>query len=192
MLDFAITLSFFISIIAFFGLFLLFADSLLLRFDLKTFLKALGFAMLSAAAFFNFLSHGYIPITLWVYVISFLFILFGFVFDPNSKLQLMAPLGAVAIFLLPGHLRLVILCVGIAGSIFQLIHSTKHQDLIPLGISFVLIAIGEYFYYVGQMDSMHTLAPAGAFLYIFASILLLFWLWSYVALRVLLMVKNNS
>jgi len=66
----------------------------------------------------------------------------------------------------------------ISAAVMQLAYTTKHKDLIPFGIGFVLITMGEFFKALGA-----EFLASGAILDIFASIALFFWLWQYLVIR---------
>ncbi len=183
--------SFLISAISFLGMAVLFGDSLLLRFDLKTFLKSLGFLLLTGASIINLFNHQYTQISIWLFVAGFLLIFVGFIIDSHSILKLSFPIPLVLLFILRDHLLLFFLGGFIAASVFQLVYTTKHRDLIPLGVGFVLIAAGEYLYSLESMSKLAPIADAGSFLYLLSCSVLLLWLWAYLALRVVYLFKSG-
>src|SRR3989344_4582672 len=173
-LDVVVNASFVLTSASFLLLSALFGDALITRFDLKTFLKALGFGLLGLSSIFN-LSLG-MPVGL-------LLILFGFILDPFSKLRPLMPLPIVFLLFLNGHILLFVLGLLITLAVFQLAYTTSHRDLMPLGIGFTLLSIGEYFYHLKGIEHLSQLSLAGSFLYLFASLIFLGWLWSYMGIR---------
>ncbi len=122
--------------------------------------------------------------------LSLLFI--GFIIDPLSKLRILAPLPIVFFPFLSGHILLFILGLATTMAIFQLAYTTKHRDLIPLGVGFTLLSVGEYLYHLKDIEQLKQLALAGSFLYLFASLILLGWVWSYLSLRFINRFKSNE
>ena len=173
-LDVVVNTSFVLTAAATIFLAALFADTLFLRFDLKTFLKSLGFGMFGIFWILN-INLGLIA--------GLLFIFIGFVLDPFSKLRPLTPLPIVFLLFLSDHLLLFVLGLLITISIFQLAYTTSHRDLMPLGVGFVLLSIGEYFYHLKGIEHLSELSLAGSFLYLFASLIFLGWLWSYIGVR---------
>ncbi len=174
-----------------FGNFLLFADALFLQFELKTFLKALGFAALFVSFLLRFFDHSLINLHVLINAAALYAILFGIAIDYHSKLKFLPILPLAAYFVFGNHGLLFIESALIAIVIFQLVYTTKHKDLIPLGVGFVLISMGEYFYSLETKANLSQLAIAGAFPYLFASLVLLLWLWSYLALRFFHVLKSD-
>lgn len=174
-----------------FGLFILFADALFLQFEIKTFLKTLGFAALSASFLLRFFDHSSTQTHVLINATALYAILFGLAIDYHSKLKFFPILSLAAYFVFRGHMLLFVEAALIAVVIFQLVYTTKHKDLIPLGAGFVLIAMGEYFYSLETKANLSQLAIAGVFPYLFASVVLLLWLWSYMALRFFHVLKND-
>lgn len=176
------SISFLIFGLVFFGLFWLHADSLAIRFEVKIFLKVVGFGGLGIAATLNFLNpfleFDFSQISIWLTSISFYLIFLAFILDPHSKLQLGFILAIIALFFLKNHALLSLQGALITAAVLQLAYTTKHRDLIPLGIGFILIAIGEFFQAIGA-----EFVASGAILYIFASISLIFWIWQYLIIR---------
>lgn len=165
-----------------FALFWLHADSLVIRFEIKTFLRSLGFGVLGLAFTLNFLSplleFGFPQIAIWLTSISFYLIFLSFILDPHSKLQAGLVIGIIALFFLQNHSLLSLQSALISISVLQLAYTIKHRDLIPFGLGFILITIGEFFQSLGE-----EFAASGAILYIFASISLFFWIWQYLVIR---------
>lgn len=189
MLEIVTNVSFLISAITFFGLVILFGDSLLLRFEARTFLKAVGFLLLGIGSLINLFNHSYTQISIWVFIFGFFIIFVSLLLDPHSILKIILPSPLILIIFSRDHLFLFCLGILIAIAIFQLIYTTKHKDFIPLGVGFVLITAGEYLYSLEKMSNLASLAAAGAFLYLLASLVLLAWLWSYLALRFVYLFK---
>ncbi len=180
--------SFLISGIAFLTLSLLFGDTLLLRFEIRTFIKSLGFLMLAGASFLHlFQINTLLPF--WLSALSLVLIYIAFITDPLSKFKLLFPLPLIFFPFLTSHLLLFALSVISTISIFQLVYTTQHRDLIPLGVGFTLISAGEYLYHLKTMENLSSLSAAGSFLYLFASLILLIWVWSYLAIRFFHLIK---
>lgn len=182
-LDVVSQASFVLSAVAFFLLSLLFGDTLLLRFDLRTFVKFLGFLLLGISFLFVAFHNSYPSLSFWMSAVALVLIFIGFIVDPLSRLQFLAPLPIVFFPFLTGHILLFVLDLMITVGIFQLAYTTRHRDFIPLGVGFTLISIGEYFFHLKDVVLLKELASAGSFLYLFASLILLGWVWSYLAIR---------
>jgi len=77
----------------------------------------------------------------------------------------------------------------ISMAIFQLVYITKHRDLIPLGVGFALISVTEYLYFLEGVENFKHVSAAVVIPYIlaaldiFASFILIYWIWPYVSLR---------
>lgn len=110
-------------------------------------------------------------------------IFIGFIMDPLSSFKFIAPLPMVFLPFLAGHILFFVLSLLTTVGIFQLAYTTKHRDLIPLGVGFTLISVGEYLYHLKDIEQLKQLVLAGSFLYFFAALILLGWVWSYMALR---------
>ena len=95
----------------------------------------------------------------------------------------MAIVVLVFLFFFREHSLLAIQASLVAVLVLRLAHVTKHNDLIPFGVGFVLIATGEFFYALKKQTTLGNLQTAGDFLYIFASIVLFYWLWQYLVIR---------
>jgi len=181
-----------LSAVAFFFLAVLFGDALFVRIDLKTLLKSIGFLLLGISCVLNLLNQTYtLPSFLMMSAaLSMLFI--GFIIDPLSRLSFLAPIPIVFFPFLSGHLLLFVLGLLTTVSIFQLAYTTKHRDLIPLGVGFTLLSVGEYLYHLETIERLNQLALAGSFPYLFSSLVLLGWVWSYLALRFINRFKSND
>lgn len=173
------------------GLFILFADALFLQFEIKTLLKALGFVALSASFLLRFFDHSSTQTYVLINTAALYAVLFGMAIDYHSKLKFFPILPLAAFFVFGGHMLLFVEAALIAIVIFQLVYTTKHKDLIPLGAGFVLIAMAEYLYSLETKANLSQLAIAGAFPYLFASVVLILWLWSYVVLRFVHVLKSD-
>jgi len=165
--------SFLLSATSFFFLAAIFGDALFVRFDLKTFIKFLGFLILGLSVILNS----------WMMAVGFVLIFVGFIIDPLSKAKFIMPLPIVFFPFLTDHILFFVLSLITTVAVFQLAYVTKHQDFIPLGVGFTLISVGEYFYHLENVEQLKQLALAGSFLYLFASLILLGWGWSYLVLR---------
>jgi hypothetical protein len=171
-----------------FALFWLYADALAIRIEIKTTLKALGFGILGLASTLNFLNpwieFDLSQLAIWLVSISFYLIFLAFILDPHSRLQLGLILAIIALFFLQNHALLSLQAALISAAVLQLAYTTKHKDLIPFGLGFVLVTIGEFFQTLGV-----EFVISGAILYLFASISLFFWIWQYLTIRFNLKVK---
>ncbi|MDO8452415.1 MAG: hypothetical protein Q7S79_01540 [bacterium] len=182
-LDVIINASFLLTATAFFFSAAIFGDALFVRFDLKTFIKFLGFLFLGVAFVLNLLNNMYPGLNYWLMSAALVLIFVGFIIDPLSKFKFIAPLPVVFFPFLTGHILFFVLGLASTFAIFQLAYTTRHRDLIPLGVSFTLTSIGEYLYHLKDIEQLKQLALAGSFLYLFASLILLGWVWSYLAIR---------
>lgn len=166
--------SYLLTAVAFFMLSALFFDALIAVFDIKTCIKSLGFCILGLGWIFH------LP---WL-MSGALFLLFiAFALDPFSKMRFAIPLMIIFPFFISGHILAFVFSLMITFVILQLAYSTSHRDLIPLGVGFTLISVGEYLYHLKTIESISQLSAAGSFLYLFASLILLGWVWLYLALR---------
>lgn len=181
-LDVIVNASFLLSATAFFFSAAIFGDALFVRFDPKTFIKFLGFLLLGIALVLNLL-YIYPVLSFWIMSGGLVLLFIGFIIDPLSNFKFIAPLPIVFFPFLSGHILFFVLSLLTVVAIFQLAYTTRHRDLIPLGVSFTLISVGEYLYHLKDIESIKQLAAAGSFLYLFASLILLGWVWSYLALR---------
>jgi len=191
-IDVIIQTSFLLSAVSFFFISLLFGDTLLLKFDPKTFIKFLGFLLLGVYFVLNLLNNSYSVFGFWIMSLGLVLIFIGFILDPLSKFKFIAPLPIVFFPFLSGHILFFVLSLLTTFVIFQLAYTTRHRDLIPLGVSFTLISVGEYLYHLKDIENLKQLAVAGSFLYLFASLVLLGWVWSYLALRFINRFKSSG
>ena len=163
----------------------LFFDALRLRFEIKTFLRLLGFLMLGIG-FGGILTSpsvlNTIPFLLWIKIVGLYAIFVSYAFDAHSKFQIALILGIVLLIFLKDHQALAVIAFLTALTVFQLAYSTKHRDLIPMGTGFILIAIAEFFRSIETME-LAGLSLASAFLYIFASVSFFLWMWQYLIIR---------
>ncbi|OGH19833.1 MAG: hypothetical protein A3D74_02240 [Candidatus Levybacteria bacterium RIFCSPHIGHO2_02_FULL_37_13] len=170
-----------------FSLCWLFVDSLMLRIEMKTMLKALGFAGLGIGSTLTFFDQSiptsFLHVLIWLTSISFFAIFLAFIADPQSKFQLGIIIAIVALPFLKDHDFLTLQAILIALSMLQLAYTTKHRDIIPLGIGFALIAIAEFFYSLKTKEGFEGMETAGAFLYLFSAVALFSWVWSYLKIR---------
>lgn len=139
--------------------------------------------MLGACLVLNMLNDSYPVLSFWMMATGLVLIFLGFIMDPLSTFKFIAPLPIIFLPFLTGHILFFVLSLLTTVGIFQLAYTTKHQDLIPLGVGFTLISVGEYLYHLKDVEQLKQLASAGSFLYLFASLVLLGWGWSYMALR---------
>lgn len=178
-----ISISFLLSATSFFFLAAIFGDALFVQFDFRAFIKFLGFLLLGVSLVLNILNNSYPVLSSWMMAVGFVLIFVGFITDPLSTFKFIAPLPIVFFPFLTGHILFFVLSLLTTVGIFQLAYATKHQDLIPLGVGFTLISVGEYLYHFKDIEQLKQLALAGSFLYLFASLVLIGWGWSYLALR---------
>lgn len=178
-----INASFLLSSTSFFFAAAIFGDALFARFDLKTFIKFLGFLLLGVVAVLNLLNNAFPVFSFWMMSLGFCMLFIGFIIDPLSSFKFIAPLPIVFFPFLSGHILFFVLSLLTTVAIFQLAYTTRHRDLIPLGVSFTLISVGEYLFHLESIEQLKHLAFAGSFLYLFASLILLGWVWSYLAIR---------
>ncbi len=190
-LDVIVQTSFLLSGAAFFFLALLFGDALLVRFEFKTFLKSLAFFLFGCSLIMNWLKFSDSIAIFWLMPIALCLLFIGYILDPLSRLRFILPLPAVFFPFLKGHILLFVLGLLTTLVIFQLAYTTKHRDLIPVGVGFSLLSIGEYFYHLETIDKLSQLAKAGSFLYLFSALVLLGWVWSYLAIRFINIRKKN-
>jgi len=163
----------------------LFFDSLRLRFEIKTFLKLLGFLLLGIGFGSELVKSSIveiIPLLIWLRMLGLYFLLAAFALDPHSKLQIGMIFGIIALIFTRDHLSLMILSLLISLLVTHLSYLTKHKDLIPFGTGFVLISIAEFFRSIEKIDTGQ-FNLASAFMYLFASVALMLWLWSYLTIR---------
>jgi len=168
-----------------FALFWLFFDALRLRFEIKTFLKSVGFILLGigfGGALIQQSAQDIVPFLLWLKVLGFYLIFTAFAFDSHSKFQIGLIIGIIASFFFHDHAYLALMSFLITINIFQISYTTKHKDLTPFGAGFLLIFIAEFFRAV-ESTKTGSLSFASAFLYFFASLALLYWLWQYLVIR---------
>ncbi len=191
-LDIIVTASFVLSVAAFFFLGMLFADALVVRFELKTLVKSLGFFLFGASLLMHWLKFSDSIAVLWIMPVAFCLLFFGYILDPLSRFRFMLPLPIVFFPFLKGHILLFVLGLLVTVVIFQLAYTTKHRDFIPLGLGFCLLSIGEYFYHLGTIERLKYLSAAGSFLYLFSSLVLLGWVWSYLAIRFIKIKKDST
>ena len=179
----------FVTASAFAALSWLFVDALVIRIEIKTLLKTFGFGFLTLAFALNLvqtfsnLGLTQMNLYLWLAGIGLWLIFAAFILDPHCKLQFLVILAIVLLFFLKGNALLSMQAFLIAATILQIAYFTKHKDLIPMVVAFVLVAIGEFFYSLQKQTALGNLQTGGDFLYIFASIALFWWLWQYLVIR---------
>ncbi len=171
----------------------LYIDALLFRFEIKSFLRLIGFSLLTIVFALNFATLFYSAnqtLIFWIQSISFWFLFISFIFDSHSKLQILTIAGIIATVFLNKHALLSLQSFLIAISILQLAYFTKHKDMIPLTLGFFLISIAEFFNYLDKFKGFENLSLAGSLLYVFVAIALFYWLWSYLVIRFTLKRKS--
>lgn len=166
----------------------LFWDALKVGFEEKTFLKALGFGILALVSLnqvfqliinadaFAFSGSN---LSFWLTSIAYFAIFLSFALDEHFIIKPVIILAILAILFLRGHWQLTTQTLLVSISVLQLTYTTKHRDLIPFAIGFVLITIAEFFL---SMESSG-LELAALLLYLIAQGALILWWWSYVAIR---------
>lgn len=120
----------------------------------------------------------------WLQNIGFFLIFISFILDSHSKLQFITVIAIVLLFFFKEHALLALESLLIAIVVLSIAKVTKHNDLIPFGIAYVLVSVGEFFYFlVAKTNFGSGINVAGAFLYIFASVAFTYWLWQYLVIR---------
>ena len=176
-----------LSSLLFFALAWLFFDTLFLRIEAGTLLKGIGFFFLGISQiteitrYFSALPLPFVSIG--IAALGLYFILVAYLFDAHSKLQFLVVVIIASLFLLKDHVLLAACAFVISITVLHIAHYTKHKDLIPLGVGFVLIAIGEFFYFLDTTSQFNRITVAGDFLYIFAAVNYAVWLWPYLFIR---------
>ena len=164
----------------------LYIDALLFRFEIKSFIKTVGFLLLTAAfalslseRFLN-VNHSFV---IWTESIGLWALFVGFIFDAHSQLQLLTLFLIAATLFLKNHLLLSVEAFLVTLVVLQLSYFYKHKDLIPLITAFFLISLAEFLKYLNSFKGFENMALAGSFSYIFAAIILFYWLWFYLTIR---------
>lgn len=165
----------------------LYFDALLIRIEVKSLFRSIAFLILAAAFALNLTPSlfGYQPqpIFFWIQSLGLWLMFVSFMLDAHAKLQATAIIAIASLIFFKSHAVLAVQTLTIALLVFQIAYSTKHRDLIPLGVSFILIAAGEFFYYLESVRGFASIQAAGSFLYIFAGVALFYWLWQYLVIR---------
>lgn len=165
----------------------LFADALFLRIEIKTTLKFLGFLLLTVAfaiQLVGLFSDINLPqLIIWIHSIALLLLFAAFNIDSHSRLQFLTILIIFILIFLDNHAMLSAQSFLIALVVLEIAKNTKHNDLIPFGIGFVLFAAAELFYSVEIRAGFQNISLGGHFLYIFGAIALFLWLWQYLVIR---------
>ena len=165
----------------------LFVDALAIRVEIKSLLKAIGFLLLTCAFVLNlvptFSAVFQNQLTFWVQSLGLWFLFAAFILDSHSKLQFLIVAAIPVLIFLRSHSLLAAQTFLIAITIMQIAYHTKHKDLIPLITGFFLITIAEFFYSLEEQTMLGNLKTAADFLYIFASIVVFYWLWQYLVIR---------
>ena len=173
----------------------LFADALAIRIEIKTLFKTIACFMITIALALRVIQI-FMPLMpglpLWLESLGLWLLFAAFILDSHTKLQFLAIVALVFLFLFREHSLLAIQASLVAVLVLRLAHVTKHNDLIPFGVGFVLMAVGEFFYTLKKQTMLGNLQTAGDFLYIFASIALFYWLWQYLVIRFNLKPRHNA
>lgn len=120
----------------------------------------------------------------WLQNIGFFLIFVSFILDSHSKLQFITIIALVLLFFFKEHALLALESLVIAIVVISIAKVTKHNDLIPFGVAYVLVSIGEFFYFLAAKANFGGgMNVAGAFLYIFAAVAFTYWLWQYLVIR---------
>lgn len=155
----------------------LFTDALILRLEPKTALKACGFFLLFLGLVIPVFSTLFTSLALLCVFLSFAL---------DSHLWFSTPL-LLSLILVFGVSRnftwlLTAQSMAVFISIFNLAYTTKHRDLIPFGLAFILTTIAFLFTAL-QPYSRENFVTSQALLHLFAQLAFLYWWWSYVAIR---------
>ena len=167
----------------------LFFDALKIRIEIKSLLKGVGSLILTVA--FTLLTIDQLSsrvkigpnLIFYLQALGFWLIFSAFTFDAHAKLRLLWILAIISLFLLRDYTLLATQSLMIAIVCLSIAKLTKHNDLIPFGVAFVQISAAEFFFKLEEGGGLKGIGSAGYFLYIFASILLFLWLWSYLVIR---------
>lgn len=172
----------------------LFLDALFMRIEIKTLLKACGFLLLTIA-FALKIAQPFSDINLSIlatalHSIALLLLFAAFVADAHSSLQFLTILLIFILIFLDNHAMLAAQSFLIALVVLEIAKSTRHNDLIPFGVGFILFAAAELFYSLELRAGFQNISLGGHLLYIFGSIGLFWWLWSYLVIRFNLKIKT--
>lgn len=145
-------------------------------FTLRRLLKTLGFGLLVLAYVFILFFDPSSTLFFWLSAGGFYLLLLHLFFDRHAKLQIMFLPAILALLFVQQHVFLFIQTLLIAISAFHLAGTTtRHKDLISFGVGFLLMSIGEYFYFLESVHGYGDFQSAGALLQIFASFALINW-----------------
>ena len=165
----------------------LYIDALLLKIEIKTILRATGLILLTASFALNLISSfstiNGSQFTFWIQSLGLWLIFASFIIDSHSKLRFISVIAIASLLLFKSHQLLAVQNLLISINVFEIAYNNQHRDLIPFGAGFLLMTTAEFFYYLNDVKGFQNISVAGDFLYIFASIALFIWLWSYLAIR---------
>lgn len=163
-----------------------FIDALIFRFEIKNFIKMLGFFMLTISfalkvlAFFNVTSP---LLSIWIQSLGLWLLFSALIFDSHSKLQFLTILAILATLFLKSHQLLATQSLLILIVTAQIAYYTKHKDLIPLLIGFTLMTTAEFFMYLANFAAFTNFFLAGTIIYALAAAALITWIWPYLTIR---------
>ena len=173
----------------------LYVDALLFRFEVKSFIKAAGFLLLTGGVASNF-AESFLVVNqtfiTWIIGLGFWMLFVGFILDTHSRLQLLTIFLIVAVLFLKNHLLLSVEVLLVTLAVLQLSYIYKHKDVIPLITAFFLVSLAEFLKYLNNFKGFENMSLSASILYIFASVTLLYWLWSYLTIRFNLKHKSTN
>ncbi len=173
----------------------LYVDALLFRFEVKSFIKAAGFLLLTGGFASNF-AESFLVVNqtfiTWIIGLGFWMLFVGFILDTHSRLQLLTIFLIVAVLFLKNHLLLSVEVLLVTLAVLQLSYIYKHKDVIPLITAFFLVSLAEFLKYLNNFKGFENMSLSASILYIFASVTLLYWLWSYLTIRFNLKHKSTN
>lgn len=164
----------------------LFIDALHFRFEVKSFMKAIGFLLLTAGFALRFSSFFLVvnqSMIIWIKFLGFWVLFSGFIYDSHSKFQLLTIILILSTFFSKNHLLLSIEAFLITIVILQLAYYKKHKDLIPLITAFFLFTTAELFKYLNNFKEFGNIYNASMILYILASGFIFYWILPYLRIR---------
>ena len=128
----------------------------------------------------------------WIIGLGFWMLFVGFILDTHSRLQLLTIFLIVAVLFLKNHLLLSVEVLLVTLAVLQLSYIYKHKDVIPLITAFFLVSLAEFLKYLNNFKGFENMSLSASILYIFASVTLLYWLWSYLTIRFNLKHKSTN
>lgn len=166
----------------------IYADYTFFRNDFKSILKAFGYLLLALAFAIRFLNillpFNYETLAIWVQSFGLWLIFASFVFDSHTKLSIVTITAILSLVFLRSHALLAVQTLIIALTILDLAYITKHRNFIYLGVSFLLMTVAEFFWFLGSVKMYESSLTAPYFLYVFAQIIFAKWLIAYIKTRI--------